>query len=156
LRFFELQAWRGVNEDGHIPTDRVRVVIPQATVDAFFRKVEGIEGYKGKEGRRRFNLLPQEAKLARIVADGGEEYVDRVEIKSDPEVFMTFKNKVMPILITNCSTSTCHGKPGGDRTGFRIFDEATRPPESVYTNFLQLDEYESGRYHMIDRAHPNE
>ncbi|MCK6482597.1 MAG: hypothetical protein HUU22_00635 [Phycisphaerae bacterium] len=161
LRFMELRLPRTRSDE----PENVRVTIPGDVAEEFLRGVQGRTGYEGREGREQFMKLAPHEKLARIVVDSGrddfEKFVSRIEIRSDPEVFATFKSKVMPRVIQGCASARCHGGAGADETGLRLFDDPLRSPETTYANFLVLNEYTikppGGReYRMIDRARPDD
>lgn len=161
LRFMELRLPRSRDDE----PEMLRVTIPGDVAEEFLRGVLGRSGYEGREGRERFMKLAPHEKLARIVVDSGrddfEKFIGRIEIRSDPEVFATFKTRVMPRVIQGCASARCHGGAGADATGLRLFDDPLRSAETTYANFLVLNEYTikppGGReYRMIDRARPDD
>ena len=151
IRFHELRALR---EKGREPVpDTCTVNIPRTVIEDFLRDVAGEEQYKGREGRERFLKLSPERKLAEIAVNkAGVKYIDKIEIKTDPAIFLEFKTKVLPIVMRGCASSNCHGGADAEKTGLRLFNDARRTAGSVYTNFVLLDEYESGKFAMIDRG----
>jgi len=156
LRYMELRALRV----GRIEADTARVQVPRSVIDEFMKEMEGREGFRGDEDRRGFLRQSQEKKLAEIALRSealphkGAKYIDRIEIRTDPDVFQDFRHKVMPHVLRGCASTACHGGARSAATGLRLFDDPKKTTESAYTNFLLLDEIKIGNYHMIDRDYP--
>ncbi len=161
VRFMELRTLRLRDER---EVDRVRVLIPRDVSTAFLDDMAGRPRFEGREARRRFLRLRPEQKLAIIAHESKDKYADRIQIRTDPEVFFDFRTRVMPIILRGCATSKCHGGSNAPDTGFVLYDDLHRSADTTYTNFLALDEYvldkkegeDTKRYYMIDRGRPND
>jgi hypothetical protein len=158
LRFGELKALRLKAAE----PDSAQVTVPRDTALAFLEKMEGHEDFNTPDQRNRFLQASPDMKLAVIANLTDMEFADQVTIRTDPELYQTFRRKVMPAVLHGCATSRCHGGANShDATGLRLWDDPKDTNASVYTNFLLLDEYEmsSGdgqKFLMIDRARPDE
>lgn len=91
-------------------------------------------------------------KLQVIVAATGTEYAGRVVITSDPEVFATFRTKVLPVIARGCARSGCHA--GSEAAAFRFPDGSPHNEAYAYTTFLLLDRMETRDGPLIDRDDP--
>jgi len=164
IRFSELLTLRAQDPQDPAAIERVRVMVPREAAEQFVSEMAGKRFYEGNEGRNRFMKLTPENKLREIVRETGVAYADRVEIRSDPAVFLMFRRKVLPRVIQGCGTANCHGGVSGDKLNYKLWDDPKRSEQALYRNFLLLDEtqldYGKGdslrRYFMIDRARPEE
>lgn len=159
IRYMELRGMR-------LRTDRpdaVVVKIPRETIEQFLEALRGNPEFPNhKKTRREFMRLTGPQKLHQIAVRQGAEWADRVEIKSDPEVFKTFKKKIMPVVLRSCGTAGCHTSTNDEAVGFRLFKDPKRSVATTYTNFISLDKVEvrvAGEegeepQHMIDRSSP--
>ncbi len=152
IRYLELRGMRLTTDR----PDRVTVKVPLETVDDFLLEMEGHPDFIGEPARREFRKLTPPQKLHLIARYKGEAYIDKVKIESDPEVFVEFRKRVMPIVARGCATTGCHGPGSGDSAGFSLFDDPKRAKETTYANFVILSELESGNRQMINRPHPQE
>lgn len=94
---------------------------------------------------------PQE-KLQLIAATTGTKYAGRVAIVNDPEVFATFRTKVLPMVVRSCARSGCH--TGKAAAVFRFPSGSRTRPEYAYTTFLLLDRMETRHGRLINRDDP--
>lgn len=156
IRFMELRAMR---MDTSRP-DPVRVKIPQETSEAFLEDMSGHPDFRGDKSRRVFMKLTAPQKLHYIALHLGEEYADKVQILSDPEVFKTFKKKIQPTVLRSCATSGCHATTTDDPIGFYLFKDPKRSDATTYGNFIALDGVRVGEdseeRRLIDRRYPDE
>lgn len=93
-------------------------------------------------------------KLPVILKATGLKYADRIELRSHPEVFMTYRRRVLPMVQRGCVRAGCHGGP--DARAFRFPEGAQASDGFVYTSFALLDEMQTAGGPMIDRALPEE
>jgi hypothetical protein len=160
LRYMELRGMRLSTEQ----PDRVTVKVPRPAVDDFLLDMEGdatfrehmrrLSGSVGQKARQAFLRLSAPLKLHYMATYKGSKYADRVEISSDPEVFMDFKKNVMPTVVRNCATTACHGSPDKEFGRFELFNDPKKSAATTYANFLMLSEIQVNGHHMIDRGQP--
>ncbi|MCG3128684.1 MAG: hypothetical protein CHACPFDD_03574 [Phycisphaerae bacterium] len=105
------------------------------------------------ESERTFSKKPPQEKLADIARKTGSRYADLIEISGDPEVFATFRRKILPLISRGCSRSGCHGsQPSGE---FR-FPAGSRQNEAVaYTVFAVLDRTRTAAGPLLNRDDPS-
>lgn len=95
--------------------------------------------------------LPAE-KLQLILRETGTKYAERIKILSDPEVFSTFRQRVLPIVEKGCARSGCH--TGAMARVFR-FPLGTRTSDTyTYTMFVLLDQMQTPTGPLLDRSSP--
>ncbi len=139
IRFMELRGMR-------LRTDRpdaVTVKIPRETIEEFLESLKGEPGFENhRKTRREFMKLTPAQRLHEIAVRKGEDWADRVEIKSDPEVFKTFKRKVLPTVLRTCAAAGCHTSTNEEPVGFRLYKDPKRTVATTYTNFITLDSHE--------------
>lgn len=153
IRYLELRGMRLKTDR----PDRVTVKIPPETVTEFLRDMEGDPDFQGKRAVRDFHKLTPPQKLHRIAYYQGAKYADKVKIMSDPEVFVSFRNRVLPAVQRGCAAPSCHAATNDDeRVRFRLFKDPKRSPETTYANFIMLHDIAFGGYKVIDRAKPEE
>ncbi len=93
-----------------------------------------------------------EEKLQLIVATTGTRYVDQIAILNDPDVFATFRSRVLPLVVSGCARSGCHG--GDDAEVFRLSSRARSDEAAAYTAFVVLNALMTARGPLIDRDDP--
>jgi hypothetical protein len=93
-------------------------------------------------------------KLPVILKATGLKYADRIELRSDPEVFATYRRRVLPIVLRGCARGGCHG--GADARSFRLSAGSQSSDGFVYTSFALLDEMQTAAGPMIDRTLPED
>lgn len=94
------------------------------------------------------------ARLGLILRTTGMRYADRIEIRSDPEVFATFRKRVLPLVTKDCARSGCHSGPGAQALRF-----PTAPATGeafAYTAFLILSTQRTRVGPLINRTLPDE
>ncbi len=119
------------------------------------RYMEGHPDFRGERSRRAFRKLTAPQKLHHIAYYKGAKYADKVEIKSDPEVFVEFRKQVLPIAIRGCAKPSCHASTNEDETiRFRLFKDPKKTPATTFADFIILNDLEVGVYRVIDRSQP--
>jgi hypothetical protein len=153
IRYLELRGMRLKTDR----PDRVMVTIPPETLEEFLRDMEGDPDFKGKQAVRNFHKLTPPQKLHQMAYYKGAKYADKVKIASDPEVFVSFRKNVLPVVQRGCAAPNCHAATNDSADmRFRLFKDPKRLPETTYADFIILNDIELGGYRMIDRAKPEE
>jgi hypothetical protein len=93
-------------------------------------------------------------KLPIILKATGLKYADRIDLRGNPEVFMTYRRRVLPVIIKGCVRAGCHG--GQDAQVFCFPAGSQNSDEFVYTSFALLDQMQTPAGPMIDRTLPEE
>ena len=93
-------------------------------------------------------------KLPIILKATGLKYADRIELRSHPEVFTTYRRRVLPMVMRSCVRAGCHGAPNAHT--FRFPEGSQTSDGFVYTSFVLLDEMQTAAGPMIDRALPED
>jgi hypothetical protein len=160
IRYMELRGMRLTTER----PDRVTVRIPKEAVNDFLLEMEGradfrdhmqrLAGSAGEKPRQTFLKLSTAQKLHWIAYYRGVAYADKVEIRKDPEVFVEFKANVLPFVLRGCAASGCHAASAGYSGEFRLFTDRHKHADTLYANFLMLNEIEVNGHKLIDRAQP--
>lgn len=151
IRFLELKAMRSTKGG----VDSVSVRIPRATIQEFLVEMEGDPDFNTREKRGDFLKMTAPQKLQIIAKYKGEAYADRVEIRSDPEVFVEFRKRVMPVILRTCATGGCHTTANENAAGFALFKDPKKTPPTTYANFIVLNELTVGGEQMINRGSPD-
>ena len=154
IRYLELRAMRLTGDDR---PDPVIVKIGPKVIDEFLGDKKDNANFQGEKERRDFLKLTPPMKLHRIAQfDKDLKYADKVEIESDPEVFVQFRKKVMPIILNNCATAGCHSSTNEEAVGFTLIKDPKKLPVSTYTNFVTLCQIRNDKHAVIDRITPEE
>jgi hypothetical protein len=153
IRFMEL---RGMREGTDSTPDPVTVRIGRKVVDEFLTVMDGTPNFTGEEARRAFRRLTPAQKLHVMAAERRTEFADKVQIKTDPQVFKEFRQQVLPVVLQGCATAGCHAPGSGEEVKFRLFNDPKRSPETTYANFLILNDLEVGGRRVLHRADPPE
>lgn len=160
IRYMELKTLR-VNK---VSPERVQSRVPRDVMLSFLKDMQGRDPETGPDaewtGKEDYLKASPDMKLAILARFSDDKYIDQIEIRTDPEVFVVFKNKVMPALMNGCATSHCHGGIEAEKTGLRLFNDPKKSAEALYTNFLAIDQTqidhgkgeESRRFYMFDRS----
>lgn len=90
-----------------------------------------------------------------ILAEGTPKMAGDVRIMTDPQSIVTFRDKVLPIIMAGCAASGCHdGMHGGS---FGLYRGTS--PNVLYTNFYILQTYAKTingvQYLAMDRNYPD-
>jgi len=93
-------------------------------------------------------------KLQMIVRLTGTRYADRIEILSDPEVFLIYRQRVLPLINNSCARSGCHA--GTTARAFRLPIGSKTGDAYAYTTFAVLDAMQGSQGLLIDREHPDD
>ena len=150
IRYMELRGMRMKSEQ----PDRVSCKVPRETVDDFLLEMQGHQDFQGESARVNFRKMTAPQKLHKIAQYKGAAYADKVEITSDPEVFVDFKKRVMPIVLRSCGTTACHGLSERDAGRFVLYNDPKKTTATTYANFLMLNEITYKGHRLIDRAQP--
>jgi hypothetical protein len=150
IRFMELRAMRGLTG-----VDRVTVKVPRDVQDDFLVTMTGHEDFRGKKARQGFLKRTPPQKLHIMAHYTGAKYADRVEILTDPELFLEFRKHVLPQAIRGCATSGCHNSKNERAYGFKLFKDPKKVPETTYANFITLNDFIIDGNRMINRNDPS-
>ena len=91
-------------------------------------------------------------KLQLIVRLTGTRYADRIDIENDPDVFETFRRRVLPLVERGCARAGCHA--GRSARVFRFPMGATTGTTYAYTTFVLLDQMRTKDGALLERANP--
>ena len=152
IRYLELRGMRLKTTQ----PDRVKVTISLETVNEFLLEMEGHPEFEGEASRREFRKLTPALKLHNIAVYKGAAFADKVNVTSDPEVFLEFRKNIMPGVLRGCATAGCHGPYGGEPVGLRLFTDPKKLAETTYANYVVLNEYNVKGAPLINRALPAE
>ncbi|MCB9854424.1 MAG: hypothetical protein H6818_01970 [Phycisphaerales bacterium] len=150
IRYMELRAMRGLKG-----VDPVTVKIPRDVLDEFLVDMTGHDDFKGKKARQNFLKRTPPQKLHIIAHYKGAKYADKVEILTDPEVFLEFRKHVMPQVLRGCATSGCHNATNEKAYGFKLFKDPKKLAATTYANFITLNDFMLNGKKMIDRNDPS-
>ncbi len=89
-----------------------------------------------------------------IVRATGLKYLDRIEVRGNPQRFVTFRRRVLPLVVNGCLRSGCHG--GANARVFRLPLGSTSSDGFVYTSFALLDRMTTSIGPMFDRDRPEQ
>ena len=153
IRYMELRAMRMRMRKSN--PDRVSVKIPRDTIDESLLEMEGDPSFLGKRKRQAFLKKTATQKLHIIAQRMGAAFADKVEIRTDPEVFVEFRRNVMPFVLRGCATNSCHGQANEDAAGFRLFKDPKKTAATTYANFIILSDLEVGQGQVLDRGQPH-
>lgn len=150
IRYMELRAMRGLTG-----VDHVTVKIPREVQEEFLKDMTGHENFRGKRSRQDFLKRTPPQKLHIIAHYKGAKYADKVQILTDPEIFLEFRKHVMPQVIRGCATSGCHNSLNDHAYGFKLFKDPKKLPSTTFANFLTLNDYMKDGRKMINRNDPS-
>ena len=132
--------------------EQIRVKFSKDLLNRFFSEMEGTSGFDFE--RKRFFKLPPAEKAQLILIHAPDTFGRDVEILTDPQRFQTFRRQVLPIVLDNCATASCHGTNG--RGGWRIYSEKVLSTNQVYTDYLILHNYSVENDRLVNRDFPEE
>lgn len=132
--------------------ERVAVRFKKTVLKDFFDEYRDSAELKEATQDKPFVRLPPPEKAQVILRVAPESYGQQVEIVSDPQRFVDFERKVLPVVLENCATSACHGTHGVGR--FRLYNDKVMPTRLVYTNYLIMHEFTQDGERVIDRHDP--
>src|SRR5262249_7175917 len=146
IRFMELRASRAGKGDPENLVDRVSVQIPPDVANKFLLLKQGDGPFRGEDARKRFLSMTAAQKLAVMaywLHDTHEEFefADAVQIKTDPEVIVRFRNRIQPTLLAKCASSNCHGSSDVTKTKLRLYDDPKNREVTTYANLVTLREW---------------
>ena len=93
-------------------------------------------------------------KLPIVVKATGLKYASRIDLRGHPEVFVTYRRRVLPMIIKGCGRVGCHG--GDTAHVFRFPAGSQTSDEFVYTSFALLDRIRTEAGPLLDRELPEE
>jgi hypothetical protein len=93
-------------------------------------------------------------KLQLIVRHTAMKFADRIEVRSDPEVFQVFRRRVLPLVLRGCARSGCHS--GATAQAFRFPSGSPFSDSYAYTTFLLLDQTHTRSGPLIRRDLPEQ
>jgi hypothetical protein len=78
--------------------------------------------------------------VAAIRGSGLQKYIDKIQLRSDPDDMVLFRTRVHPYVLQNCATAACHAAPTAK---FRLLRPGgtSVSDELLYTNFYILSNY---------------
>jgi hypothetical protein len=161
IRFMELRGMRLKTSQ----PDRVKAEVPRETVERFLTEMaddpqfrEDDYPFRSKKNQKEFRKMTSAQKVHWIARYSQTKFADEIEIKSDPEVFVTFKKQVLPMIVRTCAKqSGCHASTGEDESiQFRLFEGTKRPARRLYANFLMMNDTHVEDLPMIDRSRPTD
>ncbi len=159
VRYMELRAGRERQVPPYV--ERVMVRIPPEIVEEVIAMRQGEPDFRGPEAPRWFLRLTPPQKLAWIAywtynTERELDYARRIEIRTDPEVMVEFKRRIMPPLIAGCGSTACHGSLDVRRTRLRLYNDSRRSDATTYANFLALREWKVDGLALINSHKPEE
>lgn len=149
IRFMEMNAMRNVNE-----VESISVEVSRNLAQDFLLEMSGHEDFRDEATQREFMKLTPAQKVHYIAKYTGSKFADRVEIRSDPDVFTEFRRNVLPFIVRGCATGGCHNSLSKEAYGFRLFNDAKRAPGTMYANFIVLSDFANESGMMINRNAP--
>lgn len=144
LRFAEIQNGRQPRVQVKFKKKFVRKFADQMLQEARFDSQE----------RTAFLKMKPPQQLGVILQLTDDEHKDKIELRSDPAMFVEFRRRVLPIIRSGCATSACHGSVKAPV--FRLYTDRGKSVATAYTNFLVLDRLHVGGRPLIDRDNPSD
>ncbi len=95
-----------------------------------------------------------EERVQFIVRETGLKYAERIAVESDPEAFALFRRRPLQIVHAGCARAGCHG--GRAARVFRFPLGGVESEKYAYTTFVLLDEMQTKRGPLINRANPEQ
>jgi hypothetical protein len=123
-----------------------------ADVERIVRKDLGLAGKLDPQAERILERGQPHEKLQLILQTTGLKYADRIEIRGEPEVFQTFRRRILPLVAKGCAKSGCHG--AREAQVFRLPRGPRSKDDVAYTSFLILDQLQTEHGPLIDRDLP--
>lgn len=122
-------------------------------LNLFLDRMSGHTDFSAREDRTAFLSLSPTRQTQLIREHTGNAYQDRINIINDPLVFRQFE-RVLPMVLSGCATSACHGGPQAQ--GWRLRTARPRTDLNLYSNFIVLSHSGRGNQRLIDRAKPQD
>ncbi|MBI5764386.1 MAG: hypothetical protein HZA51_12765 [Planctomycetes bacterium] len=151
IRFLEL---RGIRQGNDAKPEPITVKLDSKLVEEFLTLMEGKPNYTGSLARGEFRKLTAAQKVHFIAAERGPEFADRIHITSDPEVFVEFRKKVMPLILRGCATTGCHGPADSETSRFHLFKDPKKAADTTYANFIVLNDVQVDGVSILNRSQP--
>ncbi|MCK4660536.1 MAG: hypothetical protein KAV82_13530 [Phycisphaerae bacterium] len=121
-------------------------------VRRFLEAMEGKGGFTTRAQRRDFMRLKPTEKLRVIRKHTGDRFAKDIIIRTDPKRMADFGRRVLPVVLSGCATSHCHGGP--NQSSFAIYNGRMLSKNKVYTNYLLMHNYRVGNKRVINRDTP--
>ena len=134
----------------------VAVQFQNKVLDRFIEKMRGRLEFKDRRFEPHFKSWPRARQAFYMLSkiDRGEVTIkDDIQIKTNPQFILAFRNKIWPTIGSTCASVNCHGSPEG-KGGLKLINVSGRSDRVLYSNFLILDKF-VGRQKMIDRGTPD-
>jgi hypothetical protein len=136
------------------PDERVVIGFASDAIAKFMKAYTGRGMFAELDGDKKFVAYSNAQKAAYIldtVDRDDYEIKDKILIRSEPKFMVEFRQTVLPLVMRQCGTRTCHGgdKPVGS---FMLFHTGGTREQLDYMNFYVLDNYKKGGLDMIDRS----
>lgn len=151
IRFLEL---RGIRQGNDSKPEPITVKLDAKLVEEFLTLMEGKPNYTGNLARGEFRKLTAAQKVHFIAAERGPEFADRIHITSDPEVFVEFRKKVMPLILRGCATTGCHGPADSETSRFHLYKDPKKAADTTYANFIVLNDVQVNGVSILNRSQP--
>ncbi len=149
IRFMEMNAMRNVND-----VESISVDLSRNLAQDFLLEMSGHEDFRDEATQREFMTLTPAQKVHYIAKYTGPKFADRVEIRTDPEIFSEFRRNVLPFILRGCATGGCHNSLSKEAYGFRLFNDPKRSPATMYANFIVLNDFANESGMLINRNAP--
>jgi hypothetical protein len=143
VRFHELQV-----DD---MTDRPRVQIPKAVLQEFIDHATKAQSMSDLDWTL-FRRADNDDKLRWIIKKtDAEQYIDHIQLASEPRSMTLFRRKVWPVISRGCAAPHCHG---GDKGGHLRYVLPTAYGPAMTTNFYIASRFEVGEGRLVNREIP--
>lgn len=119
----------------------------------FLDRMSGAPDFSTREDRVAFLTLSPTRQVQLIRQYTGNAFQERIQIVNDPLVFRQFE-RVLPIVMSGCGTTACHGGPGAE--GWRLRTARPRTDLNLYTNFLILNRVQRDHRPLVNRGKPED
>ncbi len=130
--------------------ERLSVRIDRAALKRFLTRINSTGSLPVSD--QDFYRLPKVEQAQLMLTFGDEADHDAIQIKNDPQRLREFDRDIIPMIVQNCTTSDCHGGPGGGK--FRLMPGRRLRTAQSYAVFVMLHQYEMEAGQVIDRQNP--
>lgn len=124
-----------------------------SVLNDFLDYMSGHPDFRSRENRTAFLSLAPTRQAQLIREHSGNRFEDDIEIITNPLVFQQFE-RVLPMVMSGCATSSCHGGAGAE--SWRLRTARPRTDLNLYTNFLIVNRVREGGHRLVNRAKPEE
>lgn len=150
-----IRLWEMPAEPADIRELRPRVTVPREVVNDFIENYRNDESLNlSRENLARFRSAPGFEQLIVFMQVRAREYYDDVLIRDDPPAMREFRRTIHPAYVWSYFIPR-FGK--GQIPGFHlIYQGSPLDQNTVYTNFLVLDQFTRNGQPAINRSNPEE